>query len=36
LDERQRAEWDETGKSEMPSPGDALKRMFFGERSKKK
>ena len=36
LSERQRAEWEETGKSEMPSPGDALKRLFMGERPKSK
>ena len=37
LDERQRAEWNaETGKSEMPKAGDAIKRMFLGERFKGK
>jgi prephenate dehydrogenase len=36
LSERQRAEWNEIARSEMPSPGDALKRMFLGERPKPK
>lgn len=36
LSDRQRAEWEESGKSEMPSPGDAIKRMFLGERPKLK
>ena len=37
LNERQRAEWnEETGKSEMPSPGDAIKHLFLGGRSKPK
>jgi prephenate dehydrogenase len=37
LSERQRAEWnEETGKSGMPSAGDAIKRMFMGERPKSK
>lgn len=36
LTERQRAEWnEETGKSGMPSPGDAIKRLFLGERPKR-
>jgi len=34
--ERQRAEWDETSKAEIPSAGDTIKRIFLGDRSKRK
>jgi prephenate dehydrogenase len=37
LEERQRAEWNmEPGKGEMPTAGNAIKRMFLGERFKDK
>jgi prephenate dehydrogenase len=36
LRERQRAEWDESKKTEIPSTGDTIKRIFLGDRSKRK
>ena len=36
LKERQRAEWDDAGKAEIPSAGDTIKRIFLGNRSKRK
>lgn len=36
LRERQRAEWDDASKPEIASAGDTLKRIFLGDRSKRK
>jgi prephenate dehydrogenase len=36
LRERQRAEWDESSKPEIASASDTLKRIFLGDRSKRK